>query len=400
MDLGDVFMIKTKKIIKNLILISFCLLFVLVSLPTRVAAMGLVDMSRKGSVEIEYLTDRTMSDIEYRVYKIASISSNGQYKKYGDFENLDIKFDLDTKEKWLELARTLSVRVDDPWQTIEPTKTGRTNKDSIVKFEDLDLGMYLVVGENVTFSYDGQDKKIKYVQSPLLVSIPTISENEWKYDIKIRQTKYEAKDPKLVDRKVLKIWLDNGNKDKRPDSIVVDLLKDGKVHDTVTLSEKNNWRKRWDNLDSKFDWTVLERKVPAGYAVKYAKSGITLEIVNEYTTRVVNTTTEPYVNTTTTKKDTTTKSGETTTSTREGETTTSSNEERTTVSTETTTESLTDITGDDVPRGNETTVPSTTDDEIPDDPIPQAGMLWWPVPVLVCAGVIMFIVGIIRKNKA
>ena len=34
----------------------------------------------------------------------------------------------------------------------------------------------------------------------------------------------------------------------RPSEVVIELLKDGKLYDTVTLNEKNNWRHTWRGL--------------------------------------------------------------------------------------------------------------------------------------------------------
>lgn len=70
---------------------------------------------------------------------------------------------------------------------------------------------------------------------------------------------------------VRKVWKDQGN--IRPDSIKVNLLRDGEVYDTVTLSDKNNWSFAWDNLDWRYEWKVEEDEVPAGYRVYYQTSG-------------------------------------------------------------------------------------------------------------------------------
>lgn len=49
--------------------------------------------------------------------------------------------------------------------------------------------------------------------------------------------------PETTQKKVKKIWNDNGNKDGiRPKSVTVSLLADGKVEESFTLSAENNWQ--------------------------------------------------------------------------------------------------------------------------------------------------------------
>ena len=49
--------------------------------------------------------------------------------------------------------------------------------------------------------------------------------------------------PETTQKKVKKIWNDNGNKDGiRPKSVSVNLLADGKVEESFTLSSENNWQ--------------------------------------------------------------------------------------------------------------------------------------------------------------
>lgn len=67
---------------------------------------------------------------------------------------------------------------------------------------------------------------------------------------------------------VKKVWKD-GNSKSRPDSVKITLLRKGKIVDTVILSEKNNWRHTWRDLDYRSGWEVEEINVPKGYKVSY-----------------------------------------------------------------------------------------------------------------------------------
>lgn len=89
-----------------------------------------------------------------------------------------------------------------------------------------------------------------------------------------------------VERRVLKIWKDDIPQ-SRPKEIVIQLLKDGVIYDTVTLNAVNNWRYTWEKLPaynkdgSKIVWSVVEKE-PEGYTVLIARDGVTFTVTNTY----------------------------------------------------------------------------------------------------------------------
>lgn len=78
---------------------------------------------------------------------------------------------------------------------------------------------------------------------------------------------------------VRKVWVDDG--EGRPDSVTVQLLRDGKVRDEVELSQSNNWAYTWDRLDNDYNWSVVEADVPDGYEATYTTRGNTTTITNK-----------------------------------------------------------------------------------------------------------------------
>ena len=116
------------------------------------------------------------------------------------------------------------------------------------------------------------------------VLLPTqdLENNEWVYDVsanvKFGKTPVPD-DGDTVTRKVLKVWDDDGAEDSRPQEITVELLRNGKVYDTVKLSEKNNWRYTWLDLDADARWSVTEKTV-SGYTVSITREGITFVVTN------------------------------------------------------------------------------------------------------------------------
>lgn len=88
-------------------------------------------------------------------------------------------------------------------------------------------------------------------------------------------------DPTYVSRTVEKVWNDNNNPD-RPTSITVNLLRNGEVYETVTLSAANGWDYNWPNLDAGYTWSVQEVNVAEGYEPGIVRSGDTFVITNTY----------------------------------------------------------------------------------------------------------------------
>ena len=86
-----------------------------------------------------------------------------------------------------------------------------------------------------------------------------------------------------ISRTVEKVWNDNNNPD-RPTSITVQLLRNGEVVETVTLSAANGWSYNWPELDVGYTWSVKEVNVAEGYTASVAKSGTTFIITNTYST--------------------------------------------------------------------------------------------------------------------
>ena len=103
--------------------------------------------------------------------------------------------------------------------------------------------------------------------------------NTWKYDMTVT-AKYERQEEK-ISRKVLKIWDDKGYEDKRAKEISVQLLRDGQVYETVTLTNDNGWRYTWNDLPARYTWTIAEKEL-TGYTVKVGQEGITYTIKNTY----------------------------------------------------------------------------------------------------------------------
>ena len=81
---------------------------------------------------------------------------------------------------------------------------------------------------------------------------------------------------------VRKVWrLDDGG--TAADSVTVNLLRNGRVADSVTLSADNGWTHTWTGLSGSDTWTVEEADVPDGFAASVTRSGMNFTITNDDT---------------------------------------------------------------------------------------------------------------------
>ncbi|MDO4283989.1 MAG: Cna B-type domain-containing protein, partial [Eubacteriales bacterium] len=82
-----------------------------------------------------------------------------------------------------------------------------------------------------------------------------------------------------------KVWSDDNNQSgERPESVSVQLYRDGTAYGApVTLSAANEWWYRWNDLPVGSVWTVDEVSVPEGYTKSFTKNADNaVVIVNTY----------------------------------------------------------------------------------------------------------------------
>ena len=79
---------------------------------------------------------------------------------------------------------------------------------------------------------------------------------------------------------VNKEWiLDDGG--EAPASVTVELLRNNRVHEEVTLDEDNDWSHTWTRLDARYNWKVQEADVPDGFTAEVSHRGTIWTITND-----------------------------------------------------------------------------------------------------------------------
>lgn len=221
---------------------------------------------------------------EFKLYKVADADKFAEFTPVNEFADYMVDYpedinDLDASG-WKTLAETLAIYVER--DQIEPIDQAVTDEQGKIIFPnnatELTTGLYLVTGETFTYQY-----KV-YEPEATLVSLPSRDElDNWIYEWEISPKSEWATE--MTEVKVVKTWKDsNDSAKKRPDEIKVQLLKEGKVYDTVTLNKDNNWRYTWTDLEASYEWAVVEKETINGYKVTIERDGETFTLTNTYKT--------------------------------------------------------------------------------------------------------------------
>lgn len=304
---------------------------VLMLLPGRAWAAGSIDLNRAVRLTVSCLDgDTPLVDAQFELYLVATSDEFGVLTPVDSFAQFNVGIQGENDEAWRTLASTMEGYV--LRDQLPPDGRGKTNADGLVSFpgaeRPLTPGLYLVLGHRHI-----QDGKY-YDPSPFLVMLPGLDgeANVWVYDV-TANPKFDSRpvpaEPGTITRKVLKVWKDEGYENRRPQEVIVQLLCDGKVFDTVTLNGENDWRYAWTDLDERNQWTVVERELE-DYSVEVTQEGVTFLVTNTY---------------------------------------------------------------------KDSGTPETPGK--PSEPeLPYTGQLWWPVPVLFAARLLLVVAGLLRRRGA
>lgn len=360
------------KLEKNIIIriaAAIMAMFMLVLLlPSHSVKAVTIDTARQGSMTVTHLSvdEAVLEGVNSHIYRIASIDGSGVYTildGYGsvitdkDFFNNGYDFDA-----WKSCVEKLTDYVKT--NKIAPYMSGVSNAEGKTYYTGLELGVYLVISDNLVLD--------KYIHSfvdfvypvPLLAIDDATGVYGWKYDVSASPKKSRVE--RTIDEKftVLKRWSDSGNEDKRPSSISVSIYCDQQLYKKVTLNSSNNWKYSW-TYEPGHDWKLVETSTGKNYKASMSTS----QKDNEYTFVFLNTYSPPdnppeTPNTPDTPSETP--------------------EEPSTPATP----SLPEVLGAirDLP------------EVLGARRLPQTGQLWWPIPILILAGLFLIIKGI-RKNS-
>lgn len=249
-----------------------------------------IDINKKCSISLTLKDDseRKVPGVQLAIYKVASISKSYSGLKFEythDFESCGLDIDINNTNDFDDNLNNYAVHFDCfiAKKSIQPAATALTDESGRVFFNNLPTGLYIIRQTNEVDGY--------YNISSFLVTLPMLETDSdkgksWKYDVdaspKVQiKAKEDIDKPETISLSVHKTWNSNGA--AIPSYIMVALMKNGNIEDSVQLNDGNGWSYTWKNLDKSNTWGASEIDVPDGYSVSYSENNDTVEIVNEHT---------------------------------------------------------------------------------------------------------------------
>ena len=264
------------KLKRRIITLFLCLIMVALMLPSTALAAGPIETDRDVTLTISYKDgDTPISGTTFDIYRCANVDAYGRMTLTDEFAAYPVSIDGLDQDGWQALAVTLKGYAQRDSLAVAATGTTDAGGELVVTLKP---GLYLVSGNQIVLG------DYTYSALPFMVFLPgsNEAENTWDYEVPVspKYTRVENP-PEVVTRKVLKIWDDNGYEAMRPTEVIVQLLRNGRVYDTQTLNAEVNWRYTWDDLLASDEWTVVEKELD-GYYTRVAQEGITFTITNKY----------------------------------------------------------------------------------------------------------------------
>lgn len=344
--------------------------------------------SADGSLQLICKSEDTV--IEGMTWKLfyAGSRDGDSFKVGGDFKDYKLSLKNTSADAMTDAASTFETYVI--IDRIKPMTTGVTDDRGVVDFTGLKQGLYLVCGKTTKIDHTS------YVPIPFFVEIAQEEDgSNQNYVSYPKFFHFSVLDERDADYTVRKLWKNEENQPPNEDiTITVELYKDGEYDSTVVLDKSNDWSYTW-TAHAHTDFRVKEIDIPDDYTVVYRSNETQYVIVNtlkgfEVLDEGEQPTTSP---STDTPELTTTTTGD------------ASSGEITVTTAETTgTPQISIKAGSDTPATPVTYVKKNTPSSnvtvtAVAEKLPQTGQLWWPVPVLLVAGIVFISIGCRLRSR-
>ncbi len=252
--------------------IVICLLLALcLALPLQVSASEL-DTQRLCTLALDYSHDGVaFPNLEIAIYRVAEAFPDGRFELIAPYNSFPVNIHgITSQREWQDVATTLIAYITA--EQVAPSHSAVTDGYGIAFWDALPSGLYLVRG------VVAQNENGTYLFNDFMIYLPTPTDNgNFCYDMQAKP-KCTSFTPATA-YQVVKLWKDLGLEDQRPVTITVDIYKDGQLHETVVLSEENEWRYGWTDQDGA-KWHVVEQDAPEGYQVSISAHETVFTITN------------------------------------------------------------------------------------------------------------------------
>lgn len=248
---------------KHRTIMALCCMFALMlatiglSAPAATAATA-----AEGSLTVTYqYQEAALNNADISLYRLADWSVKGGYTPTGDFANhgkYPVDWDILNADQQIlrDFANTMAgyIAVNKP----AAENTLKTDSAGVATFNQLKDGLYLAV----VAPYQGN--VLTCQTAAMLVALPNVHKDADEQRTLSIEPKVDCAVPPTTTISVTKVWKDK-DQSKRPESVTMNLLQDGKIYDSIMLNSANDWKYTWKGLQTKHEYTVVEANVPGNY---------------------------------------------------------------------------------------------------------------------------------------
>ena len=230
-----------------------------------------VDVQSACSLTLHYTQGETgLSGEQIALWQVGEVYADGTYALTAPYP-VEIQ-GITAETEWRATAATLSAYLTA--DAVQPDYLATTDETGTAVFAELPVGLYLIRG--LTVATDAGNS----IFEDFFLFLPRNTGGSYAYSVEA-VPKHATFVPKAeeLEYSVLKLWKDAGAAAQRPEQIHVDILQDGQLWESVTLSAENSWRYSW-NAPAGQDFAVVERQVPAGYTVTVTETETAFVLTN------------------------------------------------------------------------------------------------------------------------
>ncbi len=290
-----------------------------------------VSAGQTGSAKLVFqYENHPVGQVRFQIYQAAEWDGK-TYSFVSPFSGYSVGLtEHPDNEEWETLASTLAAYA--ARDQLAPLASGMTKTDGTLQFDGLSEGLYLIVGQSTAL--DGQT----VLPQPMLItlSFPETADDTDQVVTAIPKVSVITETGETTTCRVMKIWKDADSGQAHPSEISVQLLCDGLLYEECKLNKACGWSHTWENLDAGHHWQLTEKEVPDNYTVQILQEGDTFTVTNTYSGGI----------------------------------------------------SRPQTTGN--PGQDDDALPGNRDASV----LPQTGMLWWPVPLLLGCGAVTLFIGV------
>lgn len=222
-----------------------------------------VDFNQKGSIMLELVEqehNEKIADANIEIIKIADAKVDLNGNLYYEYVTSLNSCNVDIKDVTKIDVNELTTCINDNTDKV----SNLTDSNGIVSFNNLDLGLYLVRQTNKLNNYTSIDS--------YLVTIPTIEDNTWVYDIcSVPKTEIQKK----MEITIIIEW--KTEKDIKDKEVTAELFNDNQKVNEYLITNDDNWTRSDTVLLS--DKYSVKGEAIEGFNISYVIEGNVFRII-------------------------------------------------------------------------------------------------------------------------